>query len=461
MTRDLDQVRADTYRQLGGTADSPAFRVVGWEADGSEVALTYGIDGLATFTERLTFVDLDIEAAADRSPAVRGALQLTLLCAATSYLKVCLPRDIHLGPAPTAAVRMVEALLTEGLAELAFDHDLDLTGAFDVHADPVTDVPDAGPPPSGVLVPVGGGKDSAVTATVAAKHDPDALTIAINPRRSMQATADAVGLPLVSVRRKLDPLLFALNDAGAINGHVPITAIVASICTVAAAALGRGAVLLSNERAADEPTRRLTDRDVNHQYSKSSMFEQLHVAAADALTGGAVSAWSFLRPASELVIARAFARHPHLLSAVNSCNRAYSLTEERVEWCGDCPKCRFVQLTLAPFLPREQLVDRLGFDALDDPAQLPGVRALVDPNAKPFECVGTIDEAQLALDLLADDPVWADSLAVRELGRAGTGSADRLAELIATTDASELPEPQRTWFTEDVLAAPSHDPVAP
>jgi UDP-N-acetyl-alpha-D-muramoyl-L-alanyl-L-glutamate epimerase len=451
VTRDLDQVRDATYRQLGGTADAPVFRMVGWEADGSDVALTYAIDGLGSFTERLTFVDLDVGAAADRSPAVRGAIQLTLLTAGLSYLKVCLPREVRLGPAPDAAVRMVEALLTDGLAELAFDHDLDLRGAFDVHHDPVDDVPVEGPAPDGVLVPVGGGKDSAVTATVAARHDPTARTIAVNPRRSMHATADAVGLPLVEVRRKLDPRLFELNDAGAINGHVPITAIVSSICAVAAATLGRGTVLLSNERSADEPTRRLADRDVNHQYSKSSGFESLHVAAAAALTGGSVAAWSFLRPASELLIARAFARTPDLLGAVNSCNRAYALNTERIEWCGDCPKCRFVQLTLAPFLDRDDLVGRLGFDALDDPAQLPGVRALVDPDAKPFECVGTIDEAQLALDLLADDPAWADALAVRELGHAGTGAAARLADLVSSTDPSALPEPQRTWFVEDVL----------
>jgi UDP-N-acetyl-alpha-D-muramoyl-L-alanyl-L-glutamate epimerase len=454
VTRDLDQVRAATYRDLGGTADTPVFRVVGWQADGEEVALTYAIDGLGSFTEHLTFVDLDVGAAAQRSPAVRGALQLTLLTAALSYLKVCLPRDVHLGPAPAAAVRMVEALLTDGLAELAFDHDLDVRGAFDVHHEPADDVPVEGPAPDGVLVPVGGGKDSAVTAIVAARRDPSARTIAVNPRRSMHATADAVGLPLVEVRRRLDPRLFALNDAGAINGHVPITAIVSSICAVAAACLGRGAVLLSNERSADEPTRRLTDRDVNHQYSKSSAFEALHVAAAAALTGGAVAAWSFLRPASELLIARAFARTPHLLGAVNSCNRAYALNTERIEWCGDCPKCRFVQLTLAPFLDRDDLVGRLGFDALDDPAQLPGIRALVDPDAKPFECVGTIDEAQLALDLLADDPAWAGALAVRELGHAGTGAADRLHDLVATTDPSGLPEPQRTWFVEDVLGDP-------
>lgn len=451
MSRDLEQARLGAYHRLGGSADAPAFRVIGWEADGEEVALRYAIDGLAEFTERLTFVGLDVGAAADRSAAVRGALRLTLLAAATSYIKVCLPRDVHLGPAPPAAVAMVEALLTDGLAELAFDHDLDLRGAFDLHHEPVDALPSDGPAPTGVVVPVGGGKDSAVTATVAATRDPEAVTIAVNARRSMRATAEAVGLPLVEVRRQLDPQLFALNDAGAINGHVPITAIVASICAVAAAVLGRGTVLLSNEGSADEPTRRLVDRDVNHQFSKSTTFERSHVAAAEELTGGAVSAWSFLRPASELVIARAFARHPHLLAAVNSCNRAYALNTERIEWCGDCPKCRFVQLTLAPFLDREELVGRLGFDVLDDPAQLWGVRALIDPDAKPFECVGTIDEAQLALDLLADDPAWAGALAVRELGHAGADAAGRLGAILAATDASILPEPQRTWFEEDVL----------
>jgi UDP-N-acetyl-alpha-D-muramoyl-L-alanyl-L-glutamate epimerase len=450
VTRDLEQVRHAAYRQLGGTADVPVFRVVGWEADGEQVALRYAIDGLGEFTERLTFVGMDVGAAADGSSAVRGALQLTLLTAGTSYLKVCLPRRIELGPAPDAAVRMVEALLTEGLAELAFEHDLDLSDGFEVGHEPTEPVPADDLLP-GVVVPVGGGKDSAVTAIAARAHDPDAVTVAINPRRSMRATAEAVELPLLEVRRALDPRLFELNAAGAINGHVPITAIVGSICAVVAAVQGRGTVLLSNERSADEPTRRVDGRGVNHQYSKSSAFERLHLAATEALTGGAVVVRSFLRPASELLIARAFAQHPHLLTAVNSCNRAYALTSERIEWCGDCPKCRFVQLTLAPFLDRDELVGRLGFDALDDPAQLPGVRALVDPDAKPFECVGTVDEAQLALDLLADDAAWADALAVRELGRPDSGAAARLETLLAGTDASVLPEPLRGWFERDVL----------
>ena len=34
---------------------------------------------------------------------------------------------------------------------------------------------------------------------------------------------NASGLPSIAVKRKLDPLLFKLNEAGALNGHVPIT----------------------------------------------------------------------------------------------------------------------------------------------------------------------------------------------------------------------------------------------
>jgi UDP-N-acetyl-alpha-D-muramoyl-L-alanyl-L-glutamate epimerase len=447
----LAAARREIYARLGGVADDPAFHLLGWDADGEDVALHYSIDGLATFTERLRFQGLDVGAAAASNAAVRGAIELTLACAATSYIKTCLPHTIDVGAVPDAVVEMLAALLTDGLGEFAFANDLDLRGAFDLVHRPTDAAPAVTERPTGVLVPIGGGKDSAVTATVAARRDSLAMAIAINPARSMHDTAAATGLPLAQVQRTLAPQLFALNDRGALNGHVPITAIVASICCIAAAVLERRDVLLSNEQSADEPTRRLASGDVNHQYSKTSRFEQLHLAAGDALTGGAVRAWSFLRPATELVIARAFARHPQLLAAINSCNRGYSLMSERREWCGDCPKCRFVQLTLAPFVDRQTLVTTLGFDALDDPSQLAGIQALVDPDAKPFECVGTIEEAQLALDLLADDPAWSDAVAVRALGHPGAGAAERLKTVVADVDASALPEPQRTWFLEDVL----------
>jgi UDP-N-acetyl-alpha-D-muramoyl-L-alanyl-L-glutamate epimerase len=126
-----------------------------------------------------------------------------------------------------------------------------------------------------VLVTVGGGKDSALTLALAARNDPEALAVAVNPRAPMERTAAWAGLGLVRVERRLDRTLLELNARGAINGHVPITAIVTAAAVVAAAVLGRGTVLVSNERSADAATRDVDGWTVNHQYSKTSAFERL------------------------------------------------------------------------------------------------------------------------------------------------------------------------------------------
>ena len=462
---------------LGGEVADPVFRLDGWDAAGDTATLHYRIDGLGEFTETVRFPGHDVAAAAAEDPAVHGALTLLSVAAATSYYKVAIPRRVTVGAVGEAAIAMLTALLTHGLAEFAARNDLDLTGWVDVEATDVspsmvpapaargrTDgqlrrTPDAGDDPtgarrppssrrSGVLIPLGGGKDSAVTASLAVRAGWDALAFAVNPRPSMRRTAAATGLGLLTAERRLDPRLLELNAAGALNGHVPITAIVASIGCVAATLTGRGDVLLSNEASADEPTRIVDGRPINHQYSKSSAFEALHVAAADDLTGGATRAVSVLRPLPELVVAAAFAQLATPLEAVNSCNRAYSLASERREWCGRCPKCLFVELMLAPFTTPMAFRAATGFDALADPDLVDAYEDLRDPARKPYECVGTIAEVQLAFDLLAADPAWATHPAVVAHGRvddamAPTGDAPhaRLRQLLGTVDTSTLPAP--------------------
>ena len=70
--------------------------------------------------------------------------------------------------------------------------------------------------------------------------------------------------------RRLDPALFALNEAGALNGHVPITGILSMIVLACAIIHGFDAIAMSNEHSASAPN----IADVNHQYSKSFEFEQ-------------------------------------------------------------------------------------------------------------------------------------------------------------------------------------------
>jgi hypothetical protein len=83
-----------------------------------------------------------------------------------------------------------------------------------------------------------------------------------------------------------------------------------------------------------------------------------------------------------------------------------------------------VFLALAPFVERAALVAVVGRDLLADPAQLDGFRQLVGlAGAKPFECVGEVDECRWAVARLAASSEWAEAPVVAalagELRRAG------------------------------------------
>jgi hypothetical protein len=101
-----------------------------------------------------------------------------------------------------------------------------------------------------------------------------------------------------------------------------------------------------------------------------------------------------------------------------SCNKAMLRDPERRSdrWCGNCPKCRSVFLTLAPYLSPRHLTEIFGADLLSDAAQLQGFSDLIDINAKPYECVGEIESARLALAVLRTSDEWRNHLVVTSLG---------------------------------------------
>ena len=93
------------------------------------------------------------------------------------------------------------------------------------------------------------------------------------------------------------------------------------------------------------------------------------------------------------------------------------------------PKCHFVFLALAPFMPKPRLVGIFGRNLLDDPAQIPGFDALLEyQNHKPFECVGEGRESRAAMAALTERPEWREDALV-----------DRFAsEIRPQLDAQEL-----------------------
>jgi hypothetical protein len=67
-------------------------------------------------------------------------------------------------------------------------------------------------------------------------------------------------------------------------------------------------------------------------------------------------------------------------------------------WCGQCPKCLFAFIILSPFISPKKLVGIFGKNLFEKESLLPDFKELIGESAtKPFECVGTIDEINLAL----------------------------------------------------------------
>ncbi|MBY5162314.1 endonuclease domain-containing protein [Salsipaludibacter albus] len=441
MTTMLQSARSRVLDDLGLDASS-SFTWTGVEREGNEVSLHWDLDGVGRLTERLVFHGVSLDGTGVRRTAIDRSLRLLHLVAGVSYLKTTLPPDLRTGPISPAVRDLLAAITTDGLAELAWDHDVDLRGHF-TFPEPAT-APEAAVPigaTAGPLVPIGGGKDSIVTLDAVADHEP--TLFAVNPRGPILRTFEAAGHPTVTVDRHLDPELFALNDRGAVNGHVPVTAIVSAIAVVAAVAGGHSAVLLSNERSADQATVVTDDgRAINHQWSKSSAFERAFARIVADEVAPDVTYLSLLRPASELWIARRFSELGSWDTVFNSCNRAFHLQGQRREWCGHCPKCRFVFLALAPFMGRDRVVGILGRDLLDDPDQVDDYAALAGlTDHKPFECVGEAEESAAALASLAADPDWADDAVVAALADRLPVGPDALESFLATPDTSALPAP--------------------
>jgi hypothetical protein len=99
----------------------------------------------------------------------------------------------------------------------------------------------------------------------------------------------------------------------------------------------------------------------------------------------------------------------------SSCNRNFKLLGPKPvdRWCGQCPKCHFVFLALAPFLPKPRLLAIFGRNLLDDENQAAGFDALLEyQDHKPFECVGEGAEARAAMVALSQRPEWQEDALV-------------------------------------------------
>ena len=403
-----------TFEDLRLEETTFRFVAVDYEERSGEVAFTYAFDESITLVERLSFPVPDSPLPPERRRALQRALFLLSLVAGISYYKAAVPpvARIESGTVTEDEIAFLERLYFEGLGEFAYVNGLRLqnrprfeyTLARERNIERV-DLDRRS------LVAVGGGKDSCVSVETLRSGNEPMLLASVNGARPILDVVGASGLDFVQVRRMISPELLHLNTIGALNGHVPITAIVSLVLSATALITGCDAVVMSNERSASSGNLDWEGRMVNHQYSKSLDAERgLAELIRNSVTPD-LAYFSLLRPLSELEIARRFAQMDHYHFSFTSCNRPFGISPAKESssnnWCCDCPKCRFVFLALAPFLPPQKLQSIFGFNMLDDRRQEGGFDALIGWNAhKPFECVGEVEESLAALTLLSQRPEW-------------------------------------------------------
>jgi hypothetical protein len=323
----------------------------------------YWLDG-REFAERVTLAP----GARWHSETARAAARLVFLVAGASYYKTAAPPVIDLGETAVtkAELDFLREFYLQGLGEFAYRNALDLT-SLRIEArsaspgrrppgippilggsSPQTPLGATRPPGAPLagrraLVPFGGGIDSIVVVERVRKLTDVALFIVNRPGdrfEAIEASAAVTGLPVVRAEREIDPQLLRSAELGFLNGHVPVTGILSAIALLAAVLEDRDTVVMSNEWSASIPTLEYQGRPVNHQFSKSDVFEAAFrgvlsdgiLSDGEAADGARLPGYfSWLRDRTELWVGREFAGLERYHGSFRSCNKAFC----RPRRCGE------------------------------------------------------------------------------------------------------------------------------
>lgn len=390
----------------------------------TSIELNYRLIGKheVAFTETIGLPAADRGLDEGERVTMERTARLLFLAAGLSYYKAAAPGSITILPTVTEEeVTFLTQLIAHGMTEFAYTNNLPEALHPKIEA-LVLEAAEPQPLPRAdsdkPLVPIGGGKDSIVTLEALRAAGKEPVLFSVNTFPAIERTVEVARAPYLMAKRRLSPKLLEINSLGARNGHVPVTATVSLIAVLTALLHRQRTVVFSNERSASVGNVVWGGIEVNHQWSKSLTAETLLRDTLQAVVTPDLTYFSLLRPFSELRITRQFAKHRRYHQAFTSCNRAFRLVEDRRSdnWCGNCPKCRFVFLMLAPYLSMADLEKIFSVNLLKDGTQLAGFRELLGIEGhKPLECVGEIEESRLALRLIAQKAEWKKIPEVRVL----------------------------------------------
>jgi hypothetical protein len=387
-----------------------AFYFEGYEFDvkAHEARLYYSFDREQRFTH---IVNFDFEPVPGyNEQALDRLLRSLWLMAGVSYYKLWLPSEIVVMGSELSVeeAEFFSRTYRLGLGQLCYENGLSLNRVAHFPSGQGSGQAVAGLGDGGDLVALGGGKDSLVSTSILEAANQDFATFsavyASEAGKALAELGSLVGRPFLPMRRQFDPRMLEINHQGAYNGHVPVTAEIMFIGLVAALLSGRRRVIFSHESSAGEGNVVYEGVEINHQYAKSLEFEQAIRRHVRESVSPDLDVFSLLRPLGELRIAEMFAYEPMQRYAghFTSCNRSFRHGSDGFTWCGECPKCAFVFLALAPFVTKEKVVGIWGENLLAKDSLGQTYRELLGLTGhKPFECVGEIEECRQAVRMLS------------------------------------------------------------
>lgn len=248
----------------------------------------------------------------------------------------------------------------------------------------------------GRLLLNGGGKDGLTSAILMNKAQIEYDLFQIGTGIAQSRTSKSLNKKSFIFTRVMDKRQFKQRY----TGHKPTSAAIAISATLCAYLLGKNEVIASNENSANEPNLEINGVNINHQYSKTYEFEN-DFSSLLRYKGIDIKYFSLLRPLHELQIVKIFSSEPTYHTSFISCNNGF----RKGHWCMKCAKCAFMNLiilAISPATAQRVFQTSNNINSFDLYAH---IASLIEPQTvKPFECVGSLIECQIAAKLILNNP---------------------------------------------------------
>lgn len=155
-------------------------------------------------------------------------------------------------------------------------------------------------------------------------------------------------------------------------------------------------LIVGHEKSADDPNfiwkiNENRSEPVNHQWGKSLEAEILLCNYIKNYFCNDIHFFSILKPINDFLIMQSLKPYEILLPLTHSCNI-------EKPWCKKCPKCAYVWLCFLAYFDERIINSIFGENPFDKPELEEIFLELMGSKGhKPFECIGEINEARLAL----------------------------------------------------------------